>query len=147
MQHDIIGARCLDLFAGSGALGLEALSRGAARTVLVEKSATAIQQLETHLRTLSCDNAAIVHLPAEQFLQRGPGDTRYDVVFLDPPFGKGLIATCSDFLEKGHWLAPDARIYLESERDLPATDIPTHWHIDREKTAGQITYRLLTRQA
>ncbi len=147
LQHDIITAYCLDLFAGSGALGLEALSRGAARTVLVEKSATATQQLEAHLRTLSCDNAAIVHLSAEQFLQHGPGDARYDVVFLDPPFGKGLIATCTQLLEEKNWLTPNARIYLENERELPTTDIPTHWHIDREKTAGQITYRLATRQA
>jgi len=115
--------------------------------VLVEKSATATQQLEAHLRTLSCDDAAIVHLSTEQFLQRGPGDARYDVIFLDPPFGKGLIATCADLLEKRHWLAPGARIYLESEHNLPATDIPPHWCIDREKTAGKITYRLATRQA
>lgn len=147
MQHDIIGARCLDLFAGSGALGLEALSRGAARTVLVEQSATATQQLEAHLHTLSCDHAAIVHLSAEQFLRRGPGDARYDVVFLDPPFGKGLMATCIQLLEEKNWLTPDARIYLEHEHNLPVTDIPSHWHIDREKVAGQITYRLATRQA
>jgi len=115
--------------------------------VLVEKSTTAAQQLEAHLRTLSCDNAAIVHLSAEQFLQRGPGDARYDVVFLDPPFGKGLIATCTQLLEEKNWLTADARIYLENEHDLPVANIPTHWHIDREKTAGQITYRLATRQA
>ncbi len=146
LQHDIMGARCLDLFAGSGALGLEALSRGAAHTVLVEKSATATQQLEAHLRTLSCDDATIVHLSAEQFLQRGPDNTCYDVVFLDPPFSEGLIATCSAFLVKEHWLAPGARIYLESEHNLPTTDIPSHWRIDREKTTGQITYRLATHQ-
>ncbi len=146
LQHDILGAHCLDLFAGSGVLGLEALSRGAARAVLVEKSATATQQLEAHLRTLSCDDATVVHLPAERFLQQDPGDARYDVVFLDPPFGKGLIATCCAILEKRHWLASGARIYLESEHNLSATDIPSHWCIDREETAGQIIYRLATRQ-
>ena len=147
LQNDIPGARCLDLFAGSGALGLEALSRGAARALLVEKSTIAAQQLEVHLHTLHCNDAAVVHLATEQFLQRGPGDACYDVVFLDPPFGKGLIATCTKLLEEKNWLAPGARIYLESEHNLPATDIPDHWHIDREKTAGQITYRLATRQA
>ncbi len=147
LQNNISGAHCLDLFAGSGALGLEALSRGATRAVLVEKSATATQQLEAHLRTLHCDDAVIVHLFAEQFLQRGPGDARYDVVFLDPPFGEGLIATCTKLLEEKNWLAPGALIYLESEQDLPATDIPAHWHIDREKTAGKIIYRLATPQA
>jgi len=147
LQNDIIGARCLDLFAGSGALGLEALSRGAARAILVEKSSIASQQLETHLHALHCDDAVIVHLSAEQFLQRGPGDTRYDIVFLDPPFGKGLIATCTKLLEEKNWLTPGARIYLESEHNLPPTDIPAHWRIDREKVAGQIIYRLATRQA
>lgn len=142
LQNDIVGARCLDLFAGSGALGLEAISRGAARTVLVEKSTVAAQQLETHLHTLQCDNAVAVTSSAEQFLQRGPGDARYDVVFLDPPFGQGLIATCIKLLEEKNWLAAGARIYLESEHELPTTDIPAQWHIDREKIAGQVVYRL-----
>ena len=146
LQADIIGARCLDLFAGSGALGLEALSRGASRTVLVEKSATAAQQLEAHLRTLQCDDAVIVHLGAEQFLQRGSGGAHYDVVFLDPPFGQGLIPTCIRLLEEKDWLAPGARIYLESERSLVLTEFPAQWHIDREKFAGQVAYRLATRE-
>lgn len=114
--------------------------------MLVEQSATATQQLEAHLRTLHCDDATIVHQSTEQFLQCGPGDTRYDVVFLDPPFGKQLMTICTKLLEEKNWLAPGARIYLENERDLPASDIiPTHWCVDREKTAGQITYRLATR--
>jgi 16S rRNA (guanine966-N2)-methyltransferase len=146
LQADIPEARCLDLFAGSGALGLEALSRGAARTVLVEKSSVAARQLEQHLLTLGCDNAAVVQLAAEDFLQRGPGDARYDVVFLDPPFGKGLIGNCTQLLEEKQWLAPGARIYLESERELTPSDLPANWRIDREKTAGQVAYRLATRQ-
>jgi 16S rRNA (guanine966-N2)-methyltransferase len=146
LQTDIVGARCLDLFAGSGALGLEALSRGSSRTVLVEKSATAAQQLESHLRTLECDDAAIVHLGAEQFLQRGPGGAHYDVVFLDPPFGQGLIPVCLQLLAEKDWLAPGARIYLESERSLILTDLPVGWRIDREKFAGQIAYRLATHE-
>ena len=147
LQNDIVGARCLDLFAGSGALGLEALSRGAARAVLVEKSPTAAQQLETHLRTLDCDDAVVVTMDAETFLQRGPGDARYDVVFLDPPFGQGLITTCTALLEDLDWLAPGARIYLESERDLALNKLPPDWNIDRKKTAGQVAYRLATRAA
>ncbi len=144
LQADIVGARCLDLFAGSGALGLEALSRGASRAVLVEKSADAAQQLEMHLRTLQCDDATVVQLTAEQFLQRGPGDARYDVVFLDPPFGQGLIPVCIQLLEGKDWLVPGARIYLESERALASTDIPAQWQIDRQKITGQVAYRLAT---
>ena len=144
LQADIHGARCLDLFAGSGALGLEALSRGASRTVLVDNSATVVRQLEQNLVTLHCDNAKVVHLSAEDFLKRGPGDSRYDVVFLDPPFGKGLISICAQLLDENQWLAPGARIYLESEHELVLDQLPASWHIDREKTAGQVAYRLAT---
>ena len=142
LQNDIVGARCLDLFAGSGALGLEALSRGASRAILVEKSAPAAQQLENHLRTLDCNDAVVVHLAAEQFLQRGPGDARYDVVFLDPPFGKGLIPICIELLEKYHWLALGAHIYLEQEPTFPA--LPDNWQLSRSQVAGQVSYHLAT---
>ena len=147
LQADIHGARCLDLFAGSGALGLEALSRGAARAVLVEKSPVAAQQLEAHLRSLDCDDAVVVAMDAETFLRRGPGDARYDVVFLDPPFGQGLLWRCTQLLDEKRWLAPGARIYLESERELTLDPLPTGWTIDREKTTGQVGYRLATHQA
>jgi 16S rRNA (guanine966-N2)-methyltransferase len=146
LQNDIPSARCLDLFAGSGALGLEALSRGAARVVLVDASRAASQQLEAHLRTLQCQDAAVVNLSAQSFLERGPGGARYDIVFLDPPFHQGLIAVCARLLEQKGWLAPGARIYMECERDLALTGLPAHWEIHREKTAGQVTYRLVTRQ-
>ena len=146
LQNDIPGARCLDLFAGSGALGLEALSRGAARAVLVDASRQVTQQLEAHLRSLRCHDAAVVNLSAQSFLERGPGSTHYDVVFLDPPFHQGLIAVCARLLEEKRWLAPGARIYLECERDLALTGLPAHWEIHREKTAGQVAYRLATRQ-
>jgi 16S rRNA (guanine966-N2)-methyltransferase len=144
LQQDIVGARCLDLFAGSGALGLEALSRGAARTVLVEKSTTAANQLKQHLHTLQCDDALVVHLAAEQFLQRGPGDARYDVVFLDPPFGEGLIPVCIELLEKYHWLAPGAHIYLEQERESALPELPASWELSRSQMAGQVSYHLAT---
>lgn len=142
LQNDIIGARCLDLFAGSGALGLEALSRGAARSVLVENSKLVAQQLDTHLRTLQCSDGIVVTMDAQTFLERGPGDARYNIVFLDPPFEKGLIKHCIKLLEEKHWLAKNALIYLEMERNLQMPDLPGNWKYTHERTASQVSYRL-----
>lgn len=147
LQADMVGARCLDLFAGSGALGLEALSRGASRVVLVDESREATRQLTTHLHDLDCRDAVVVNSPAQDFLQRGPGAAAYDVVFLDPPFRQGLVSRCAALLEEKGWLAPNAMIYLEAERELRELDLPDHWEILREKTAGQVGYRLAIRRA
>ena len=143
LQAHIVDAHCLDLFAGSGALGLEALSRGAARAVLVDNNATASQQLEKHLRTLQCDAGVVSTLSALQFLQRGPGGAHYDLVFLDPPFGKGLVQSSIDLLEKHHWLKAGAHVYLEMESTLPVPELPASWQLIREQTAGHVRYGLV----
>jgi 16S rRNA (guanine966-N2)-methyltransferase len=145
LQQDIVDARCLDLFAGSGALGLEALSRGAARVILVDASRQVSQQLESHLRTLQCQDAAVVNLPAQGFLDRGPGGARYDIVFLDPPFAQGLLAPACRQLEDDGWLAPQALIYTEAEKGLTVAT-PANWLLHRELTAGQVHCRLFRRQ-
>ena len=142
LQAEIVGARCLDLFAGSGALGLEALSRGASRVVMVDESSAATRQLEDNLQLLKCDDASVVRLSAQSFLERGPGDARYDVVFLDPPFEQGLITPCVQLLEKNNWLAPGALIYIESEKSLYELPLPADWEILREKQSGHVRYRL-----
>lgn len=142
LQNDIVGARCLDLFTGSGALGLEALSRGAARAVLVENSKLVAQQLDVHLRTLQCSDGIVVNMDAQTFLERGPGDARYNIVFLDPPFEKGLVENCIQLLEEKHWLADDARIYLETEHDLQTPALPGDWKYTHERNAGQVNYYL-----
>lgn len=144
LQDYVTDAHCLDLYAGSGALGLEALSRGAAHAVLVENNPVVVQQLETQLRTLQCDAGVVSRLSVETFLERGPGSARYELVFLDPPFGKGLIPPSIALLEKHHWLAPQARVYLEMESGLPIPELPINWHLIREKTAGQVRYCLMS---
>jgi 16S rRNA (guanine966-N2)-methyltransferase len=143
LQGYVADSRCLDLFAGSGALGLEALSRGAARVVLVENNRVVAQQLETHLRTLKCETGVVSALSAAQFLERGPGGATYDLVFLDPPFGKDLIQSSIALLEKHHWLAPNAHVYLEMESTLPVPDLPENWQLLREQTAGHVRYALI----
>ncbi len=145
LQADVHGARCLDLYAGSGALGLEALSRGASRVVLVDESSAATRQLEANLQRLHADGAAVVRMAVQTFLERGPGDARYDLVFLDPPFGQDLLAPSLQWLEEKHWLAPGARIYIESESQLREPPLPAGWELLKEKRSGQVIYRLAGR--
>jgi 16S rRNA (guanine966-N2)-methyltransferase len=137
------GAHCLDLFAGSGALGIEALSRGAAEVVFVERYSLAVRALRDNLGQLHARNARIDQAEALTWL-RSPG-TPFDVVLLDPPFGEGLLAPACTRLEQGGWLAPTAWIYLEAEVDQPPPLLPPHWTFHREKTAGMVAYRLARR--
>lgn len=147
LQAEIIDARCLDLFAGSGALGLEALSRGATGCVFVDENRRATAQIEAHLQTLHCDGSHIMQMPVHSFLEHGPDDTPYDVVFLDPPFAQNLIKTSIDLLEEKGWLALGARIYLETENQLRELPLPADWQLLKEKTSGQVTYRLVASRA
>jgi len=137
----IDGARCLDLFAGTGALGLEALSRGAAQTTFVEQDARAARQLEATLRELDCHDADVIKGDALHFLAGAP--TRFDIVFLDPPFGAidpGNLCT----LLGDHWLARGAHVYIEMQRRDAVLKIPADWTIVRDKTAGQVRFMLAT---
>lgn len=143
LQGYVADAHCLDLFSGSGALGLEALSRGAAHAVLVESNPVATQQLETHLRTLQCTAGVVSPLSVTTFLERGPGDARYDLIFLDPPFGKNLIQESVALLDKHHWLTAQARVYLEMESSLPVPALPENWVLLKEQTAGKVRYCLI----
>jgi len=146
LMHDIAGARCLDLFAGSGALGLEALSRGAATVVFCDSNPEALRALRGHLASLQAAGAELRPQAALELLQAGPPAAPFDIVFLDPPFGQGLLAPCLDLLERRGWLAAQAKIYLESEAGVSLT-LPAHWQLLREKTAGQVGYRLAQRGA
>jgi 16S rRNA (guanine966-N2)-methyltransferase len=135
----IEGARCLDLFSGSGALGLEALSRGAARVVLVDRHGGAIASLREQLATLRAEGAELRQADALTFLA-GPPEP-FDVVFLDPPYHQGLLAPCLACLDKG-WLAPGARVYIEAEAELAPLPLPEGWVLLRSKQAGQVGYHL-----
>ena len=137
------GARCLDLFAGSGALGIEALSRGAAEGVFIERQLRAARALREHLGRLNAANARVETADVFDRL-RQPG-TPFEIVFLDPPFGQGLLEPTCAALETGGWLAATAWIYLEAEAELPLPTLPVHWALHREKTAGAVAYRLARR--
>lgn len=140
----IDGARCLDLFAGSGALGIEALSRGAAEVVFVEKSPAAARRLRDNLVVLGIESPQVYQEDAVNWLQsRDPEG--FEIVLLDPPFGQALTEIPCSLLEQRGWLAPGARIYLEAERSESAPKLPATWDLTRHKVAGQVAYRLAVR--
>lgn len=148
LQNITPGARCLDLFAGSGALGLEALSRGASSVTFIDSSPAATYQLKDNLQTLKCQNGEVITSSALSWLEARQTDTepRYDLVFLDPPFRKEMIPIICELLEKRNLLSDHAVIYIEAESELSQLVVPANWDENRSKTAGQVTYRLFYRE-
>lgn len=145
IAQDIPRAKCLDLFAGSGGLGFEAASRQAEMVTLIELNPNAFKQIEKNIASLNASNLTAHNTDAISFLKQ-PG-TPHHVVFIDPPFRKGLLDETVALLESHGWLTDDAMIYVETEKELSLDSIPAHWHLHREKTAGQVSYRLFERQA
>ncbi|MDU7839845.1 MAG: 16S rRNA (guanine(966)-N(2))-methyltransferase [Pantoea sp.] len=137
-------ARCLDCFAGSGALGLEALSRFAGSVTLLELERPVAQQLEKNLHTLRASDAQVINVNTLNWL--AASGEPYDVVFVDPPFRKGLLEQTLQLLEQNGWLADEAMIYVESEVEHGAPPVPASWALHRKKIAGQVAYRLYHRQ-
>ena len=138
----IEGARCLDLFAGTGALGLEALSRGATSVVFVDSSRRAARTIEKNVRSLEADGAVIHHGDAMEYLrsaQRGS----FDIVFLDAPFAAEMLEEVCRRVDELKILAPGATVYLEQDRARPGPQLPAGWVVLRKKTAGQVRYSLV----
>ncbi|MDP5293252.1 16S rRNA (guanine(966)-N(2))-methyltransferase RsmD [Oceanimonas sp. CHS3-5] len=144
LMFEIRGSRCLDLFAGSGSLGFEALSRHATEVVMVEKDAAVAGQLKRNLATLPAAPGTVVQADAVQYLQQPA--TPFDVVFLDPPFHKELLPNVCELLEQNGWLADDALIYIEREQGLALPTLPDHWRLHKDKQAGQVSYQLYQRE-
>jgi len=145
LQADIANSSCLDLFAGSGALGFEAASRGAKRVVQVENHPAACQKLRENIRALQAGQIEVVAQDVQVFLQ-GSGPA-FDLAFLDPPFGCQMLETSYRLLETGNWLKEYAKVYVEAERELNLTGLPANWRPLKHKTAGQVAYYLFQRLA
>ena len=141
LAPSIQGARCLDLFAGTGALGFEALSRGAAQVVFVENSRRAIKAIERSTKTLDATGAVVHEGDAEDYV-RTAALASFDIVFLDPPFADDRLEDMCRRIDDRGLLAPGGRIYLEQDRARPATPRPDRWRILRDKTAGNVRYLL-----
>jgi 16S rRNA (guanine966-N2)-methyltransferase len=142
LAPSIQGARCLDLFAGTGALGFEALSRGATSVVFVENSRRAAIAIEKSSQILDASGAIIHRGDADDYV-RNAQPASFDIIFLDPPFADDrLEALCGQIDEQGI-LAPGGRIYLEQDRAKPETPLPDRWRVLKDKTAGNVRYMLV----
>jgi len=142
LQPVIAGARCLDLFAGSGALGFEAASRGAAEVLMIERSEPVTRVLAANARNLGATQVRVCQADALHWLAEGSGP--FDLVFLDPPFDENLLApSCARLSERG-WLAPGALVYLEAPADRALPVLPKDWTLIRDKRAGQVRFALAT---
>jgi 16S rRNA (guanine966-N2)-methyltransferase len=141
LQHAVAGARCLDLFAGSGALGLEALSRGATTLVFVEQAVAAARALQEQLiRFGASPKARVVEMGAARYL-RTPAPA-FDIVFLDPPYGRDALAEYVPMLDAGNWLNVGGLVYLENEKTAGVPALPPHWELLKSKAAGEVGYHL-----
>jgi 16S rRNA (guanine966-N2)-methyltransferase len=152
LQYDVIGSRCLDLYAGSGALSFEAASRGAKSVIQVENNPVACRRLKANALALESERINCVQSDVFRYLA---GDAlAFDLVFIDPPFALNLAAQTCQWLESKGWLALYAKIYVETEskdtvthRSFQLENIPENWQLLKHKTAGEVMYHLFERVA
>lgn len=142
LQPRIAGARVLDLFSGSGALGLEALSRGAGHVSFVEKDRRAAAAIDALASEWQETGAEVACADALGWLARSAGSTPYDIVFLDPPYDSALLSEAALALARGALLAPDARIYVEHRARDGLPPVPDGWQHIRDGQAGEVGYHL-----
>jgi 16S rRNA (guanine966-N2)-methyltransferase len=138
LQPRLPGARCLDLFAGSGALGFEAASRGAARVLMLERDARLAQSLRDTAARLRAEAVDVRATDALAWL-RAPADAAFDIAFVDPPFDAGLHATALAALAP--WLAPGALVYVEAPAGAEA-GVPAGWTPHRAGRTREVEYAL-----
>ena len=143
LMNDIAGSRCLDCFAGSGSLGLEALSRQAQAVVFLEKFSPAAKQLKQNLSALKTEKGSVVNSDTCQFLAQKNSESAFDVVFIDPPFHQGFVPKILNLLTENSWLAEHALLYVETEKTHAPLVLPEGWQIIKEKSAGMVTSRLI----
>lgn len=140
LQADVVNSRCLDLFAGSGALGFEAASRGAKHVVQVENNPQTCRKLKENCAALATERIEVVQADVSQFIERG--NAPFELIFLDPPFGQGLVQPICSRLAEAGLLAAFGKIYIETERKLALNDLPSHWQRLKYKQAGEVAYSL-----
>ena len=143
LQMDVAGSRCLDLYAGSGALGLEALSRGASRVVFVEADSGAARHLSQTLHDFQCDRGVVVTADVKRYLA-GPSEP-FDIVFLDPPYTDHALADICIRIEQGGWLRAGGLAYLEDAAAAGPPALPMGWTLLKSKRAGAVGYHLARR--
>ena len=137
LQPFISGASCLDLYAGTGALGFEAASRGAGSVVLIENDPVLARQLAENITTLDAAEVLLERGEALSWLKHN--SAKFDLVFLDPPFGQGLIEKSCGLMQETNCLKPQALIYIEAEPEL---ELPDYLTVKKQGKAGQVKYLL-----
>lgn len=148
LQPFLVESKVLDLFAGSGALGFEAVSRGAAHVTMVEKSRKVCAVLRQNAAQLELNDVTIICLDALDLLSdtaRGNQDCAsgpFDIVFVDPPFGEHLHQTAIDKLSQSQWLVKNSLVVIESDRRAGQCTVPAAWQLQKEKTAGEVHLQL-----
>ena len=143
LASEVGGSRCLDLFAGSGALGLEALSRGARHCTFLETSSAAIEGINAHLSLLNAvDRGRVINTNALSWR-----DDPFDIVFVDPPFSKNLAIESNRHLINNQLLTDSALVYLEVASTASLEDLPPALSIVRDKQSGAVRYLLLEQQS
>ncbi|WP_454782746.1 16S rRNA (guanine(966)-N(2))-methyltransferase RsmD [Legionella sp. WA2022007384] len=138
LMHDIREARCLDAFAGSGALGLEAFSRGAARVVFLEQSPKAYTNLQKIITGFNSPKLKLLQTDALQYLHHNQEE--FDIIFLDPPFAQNFLPQCISSIARSNILKPGGLVYLESPTVIDLDE--TQWRQIKLKQAGQVVYAL-----
>lgn len=148
LMFQVHGSRVLDCFSGSGSLGFEALSREAEQLIMIEKDPAVAKQLKQNLNLLSKNdanlNAQVIEQDCLSYLAQT--QTQFDLVFVDPPFRLGLAEQACHLLAQSDLLTDDAYIYVETESELKTSSYPDNWQLLKEKTAGQVCYRLFQHQ-
>jgi len=141
LQAELPGAACLDLFAGSGALGLEAASRGAGSVTMLDTNPAVCKQLQQNIELLGLeDRVSIIRGDALAWL--ASEGRPFQVVFMDPPFADRVLEQCVEQLQHQGWLAKEACIYIERALGCEAPEVPANWQLVKQKKAGQVIYCL-----
>ena len=140
IQADIVNSRCLDLFSGSGTLGIEALSRGAKMTTFIESDFETANCLEKNLQTLNAGNGKVVRANAISWLESQKNIEPFEFVFLDPPFKKNLLLDSISLLESNYMITDNGKIYIETEVENNLRQLPPTWRLRQKKQAGRVSY-------
>jgi 16S rRNA (guanine966-N2)-methyltransferase len=141
LQNEIRLSTCLDLFSGSGSLGIESLSRGASQCTFIEKDNNAYNRIKKTLSLLDVKNANIYKSDAFQHIKKS--SQKYDFIFLDPPFGKNILIKILTSIKESNVIKPETKIYIEAEKDFNFESLATSWLILKHKVTGDVQYGLI----
>lgn len=143
-QH-VQNSNCLDLFSGSGSLGIESVSHGARSVTMIEKDYFAFLAIKNSCSRLNIKNATIIEADAVKWISEESNKTTFDLVFLDPPFMSDLVPVCCEILEKNKLLSSPCYIYVETTKKKKGLCVPENWILLKDKVTGQVAYKLYLR--